>query len=305
VLGFRGHEIFWPIRWIARDKPLIIDALMSPSAALAEESKAGVIGRMIAPLLRRMELGILRHADLVLTDTNLHASYYEMQFGLPRDKILTLPVGAAEPAQEPAPRASKPLGSTGCTTFNVLFFGSMLPLHGIDTIVEAAARLRDLPIRFDFVGGNTRQVRRLTKLCADLDVTRYTHRRWVPLHELIAHDIPQADLCLGGPFGGTPQASRVITGKTSQCLALGKATVIGRIGEDIGLQDKVNCLLVPQADADALAEAIQWGFVHREALAGIGANGRTLYQLTLSVITIATRLVPAIEQLCAARADAV
>lgn len=308
VLGFRGHEIFWPVRWLTRGKPLVVDVLMSPSSALAEEGKAGVIGHLIAPLLRRIERSILCHADLVLTDTELHASHYETRFGLSRDKILVLPVGAIEPTQESTPHlldctdSTDSTDSTELATFNVLFFGSMLPLHGIDIIVAAAAKLHDLPVHFDFVGGNPKQARRLKKLCADLGVTGYTHRSWVPLAELIAHDIPHADLCLGGPFGGTPQATRVITGKTSQCLALGKATVVGRIDEDAGFQDKVNCLLVPQANADALADAVRWCFAHRQALAGIGAQGHTLYQRNLSVDTIAARLVPAIERLCATRA---
>lgn len=301
MLGFRGHEIFWPVRWLARGRPLVVDALMSPSTALTEEGKAGILGRLVAPLLRHMEQSILHHADLVLTDTNLHANHYEARFGLSRDKILVLPVGAIEPLQEPTPCIAELPDKAEPSVFNVLFFGSMLPLHGIDTIVTAAAKLRNLPIRFDFVGGNPKQAKRLKKLCADQGVTNYTHRSWVPLHELIAHDIPRAGLCLGGPFGGTPQATRVITGKTSQCLALGKATIIGRIDENTGFQDKINCLLVPQADVGALADAIHWSLIHRGALTRIGAEGRALYQRKLSVSTIAARLVPVIERLCTNR----
>ncbi|MDE2324721.1 MAG: hypothetical protein KGL51_08640, partial [Betaproteobacteria bacterium] len=65
ILGFRGHEMFWPVRWLTRGKPLVFDALMSPSAALHEENKAGFLGRLIAPLLGALERGILRRADLV------------------------------------------------------------------------------------------------------------------------------------------------------------------------------------------------------------------------------------------------
>lgn len=299
VLGFRGHEIFWPIRWLTRGKPLIIDALMSPSIALKEEGKAGLFGHVVAPLLRHLEKGILRHANLVLTDTALHADLYEKEFGLTKEKILALPVGAVEPGFSTCSTA--PFMTNDPSAFNVLFFGSMLPLHGIDIIVSAAAKLRDLPIRFDFIGGNTKQASRLKNLCAEQGVTRYTHRCWVPLDELVARDIPHASLCLGGPFGGTPQARRVITGKTSQCLALGKATIIGDIDENTGFQDKSNCLLVPQADTDALADAIRWGFFHQDALHDIGKHGRMLYHNRLSVDTITEKLVPAIKRLCTFR----
>lgn len=297
VLGFRGHEIFWPIRWITRGKPLIFDALMSPSAALREENKAGWLGRTLAPIVHRMERNILHHADLVLTDTRQHAAFYETKFGLPKEKILIIPVGAVEIETPPAPPAKT---EAATTPFNVLFYGSMLPLHGIDIIVSAAAQLRDLPIRFDFVGGSVRQAQHLRKLCARHGVTYYTHRPWVPLDELMAIDIPNASLCLGGPFGGTSQAQRVITGKTSQCLALGKATVVGNIDDDVEFLDKYNCLLVPQADPDALAATLRWGFVHGDALHHIGQRGRELYQERLSLHCIQEQLTPALLKLSGA-----
>lgn len=298
ILGFRGHELFWPVKWLTHGKPLVFDALMSPSVAFQEENKAGWLGRLTAPVFHRLERSILQHADLVLTDTKNHATLYESRFGVPKENILVIPVGAVEVA-----RPLEEKNGTGATNtyFSVLFFGSMLPLHGIDIIVSAAAKLRDLPIRFDFVGGNLKQAQRLIKICTGRSLTRYTHRHWVPLHDLVTHDIPRADLCLGGPFGGTPQALRVITGKTSQCLALGKATVVGHVGEDIGFEDKGNCLIVPQGDADALAAAILWAFLHRDLLQLIGRRGQSLYREQLSIQVIARRLIPALERLCSAR----
>ena len=319
MLGFRGHEMFWPVRWLARGKPLVFDALMSPSAALAEEKKAGILGQIFAPLMRWLELSILRNADLVLADTQQHVDFYARQFGVPRSKLLAVPVGAAERSRkrQAAPSFLDPQGGrvgsptlealsidtdrqvqrSGDDFFSALFYGSMLPLHGVDVIVAAAAQLKDLPIRFDFIGGSAKQARRLRQLCERHGVTRYTHRSWVPLDELVNTEIPRADLCLGGPFGGTPQARRVITSKTSQALALGKATVIGAIDEDIGWIDKDNCLLVPQGNSAALATALRWAFAQRSALPKIGKRGQTLYQQKLSVHTIAQRLCPALRAL--------
>jgi len=294
VLGFRGHEMFWPVRWLTRGKPLVFDALMSPSAALSEENRAGRLGRLIAPVMHHLERSVLRNADLVLTDTAQHAAFYETQFSLPKEKFLIIPVGADEIG---AASAVTEEVEAPKTPFSALFYGSMLPLHGIDIIVSAAAQISDLPIRLDFVGGNTQQAKYLHKLCATYGVTHYTHRRWVPFNELITIDIPRADLCLGGPFGGTPQARRVITGKTSQCLALGKATIVGVIDEDTGFLDKQNCLLVPQADAAALATALRWSFSHRDALPRIGQRGQMLYHERFSAHSIAQQLIPTLLKL--------
>lgn len=292
VLGFRGHEIFWPVYWLAAGKPVVFDALMSPAMALQEEAKLGFFGRLLAPIAHALERHMLHKAALVLTDTRQHVAMYQASFGVDAKRLLDIPVGAVEWGGIPKPPTTRENRHT--RLFTVLFFGSMLPLHGIDTVVAAAGSLRDLPIQFDFVGGSARQGNHLHAMCNQHRVTHYTHRHWVPLPELIAHDIPGADLCLGGPFGGTPQARRVITGKTSQCLASGKVTVVGAIEGVEGFRDRYNCLLVPQADPAALAAAIRWAWQHRDALGGIGAQGRLLYDAHLSVKCIAQRLIPAL-----------
>ena len=248
------------------------------------------MGQAFAPMMRWLERSILRNADLILTDTSAHIDFYADQFGLSRANLLALPVGALEIA-ETSGQAVQPHPQS---PFSVLFYGSMLPLHGIDTIVAAAARLTDLPIRFDFVGGSQKQAQNLHQLCRQHGITHYTYRRWVPLEDLVKSDIPHADLCLGGPFGGTPQARRVVTSKTSQALALGKATVIRATDADLGFIDKHNCLLVAQADPAALAQALRWAYAQRDELSKIGERGRQLYRQKLSVDAIAQQLCPAL-----------
>ncbi|WP_333681294.1 glycosyltransferase [Dyella sp.] len=290
VFGFRSHEIFWLfLPYLAR-KPIVFDALMSPYGAVHQEGKLGWQGRLFAPLVFWLERSILRHADLILTDTPAHIEYYQKTFGLPIEKFCAVPVSAPE-LEQVQQNLSIPT-----ETFNVLFFGSFLPLHGVNVIVRAAAQLRDLPIRFDFVGGSSEQ---LNAMCKEQRVTQYTHRPWVPFNELLSRDIPAASICLGGPFGGTKQALRVITTKTAQCLAASRATIVGRTESDIGFIDKHNCLLVEQNNSNALADAIRWSFEHRALLGDIGANGRKLYDARLSTRVAAERLAPRLKQLVA------
>ena len=291
ILGFRGHELAWLVRWLTRRKPLVFDALVSPYAAMAEEAKLGIPGRLAAPSWRWYEAAILHAADALLTDTQLHSDFFQARFGIPARKIVVVPVGAVECEPMPPPQPGGPQPPP-C---RVLFYGSFLPLHGIDTIVDAAARVTDLPIEFDFIGGTPKQARQLRAACAALGIQRYRHRHWVPFDELLRAEIPRADLCLGGPFGDTPQARRVVTGKTSQCLACGKATVVGRIDEDWGFVDKVNCLLVDQGDPGQLAGAIRWSHAHRAELAAIGQRGQLLHARRMSTTAIAGRLLPLIR----------
>jgi glycosyltransferase involved in cell wall biosynthesis len=300
LLGFRGHEVFWLVRRIVGRKPLVFDAMMSPHLALTEERKAGWLGAMLALLWRPIEMHALRSADLVLTDTALHARAYVEHFGVAPERILPLPVGAFEPASQPRPQGVR----GALEPLRVLFYGSFLPLHGVDVIVRAAAAVRDLPLQFRFIGGSARQAQRLQAACAQHGVQNWTHTRWMPFEQLVSEEIPAADLCLGGPFGDTPQARRVVTGKTSQCLALGRVTIVGAIAFDYGLRDRENCLLVPQGDADSLAAALRWAHAHRERLPTIAAAGQELYAQRLSVAAIARELLPALHRLTDKRAGA-
>ena len=296
LLGFRGHELYWPLRHLVGNKPIILDALMSPYASLRNERKHGTLGAISATGWRLIEQSILNDANLLLTDTSAHVQFYAQEFALPPHKLLSVPVGAEEretnPASETYESAIHPNQQ-----MTVLFYGSFLPLHGINVILEAAFRLRDLPIRFDFIGGDSSQTRNLVAACAKLGVTRFTHREWVDFDELINTVIPNADICLGGPFGNTDQARRVITGKTSQCLALAKPTIIGAIDEDVGFVDKQNCLIIPQGNSEALAEALRWAYNHQEDLAMIGEQGRVTYAERLSIKVIGKLLGKAISDL--------
>lgn len=296
MLGFRGHEFYWPLRLLVGKKPIVLDAMMSPYASLSQERKFGIPGALAATAWRVVEKSVLTNADLVLTDTQQHLLFYQREFSLPPEKLVALPVGADERAEATAESPLEPNYDLE-RPMSILFYGSFLPLHGVETILAAATRVKDLPLRFDFVGGNKKQSRELKSNCARLGISKYTHRPWVSYDELVKETIPNADLCLGGPFGDTEQAKRVVTGKASQCLALGKPTVIGKIDEDTGFVDKENCLWVPQGNPDALADAIRWAFKHPAELRKIGKKGRATYVERLSIGEIRRRLQPALASL--------
>jgi len=291
ILAFRGHEIAWLVRRLTRGRRFVFDAMMSPYAALSEERKFGSPGCLFAALWRPFERAALLRADAILTDTQSHSDYFQSRFGVPADKIIVVPVGAVEPPASPP----QPAPSNG--PLRILFYGSFLPLHGIDVVLDAADMLRDLPLSFDFIGGTGKDARKLASRMDGRGVARHSHRAWVPFDDLLATEIPGADLCLGGPFGDTPQSRRVVTGKTHQFLASGKASVVGRIDEDCGFIDKGNCLLVEQGNPAALADAIRWAYQHRERLPAIGAAGRRLHEQRFSAPVIGARLAEALSRL--------
>lgn len=286
ILGFRGYEIFWFVRLITLGRPLIFDHFMSPYDNLVYETGRVAPGSLVDRLIFYYEKAILWASDTVLTDTDLHRRYFVELFDLPEDKITALPIGADEALV--GKNGSLP-AAINTDEFTLFFYGTFLPLHGMDVILDAAAQISDLPVRFLLVGGRGRDLTDFHQQIEELQLANVTHFKWVEHNDLDAY-ICAANLCLGGPFGGTGQATRVVTGKTYQFLAMGRPTIVGDIAEDVGFVDKENCLIVPQRDPDVLAETIRWAFEHRSELEWIGQAGRRLFVSEFSTGSISRRL---------------
>jgi glycosyltransferase involved in cell wall biosynthesis len=178
--------------------------------------------------------------------------------------------------------------SSNKSEFSVFFYGNVLPLHGLEVMLDATLRLKDYTdISFIFVGG--KQKHRELVETAIVNGARITYKTRVPFDELPTY-VHNASLCLGGPFGDTYQSQHVITGKTYQFLAAAAPTVVGSSNASSVFTDKKDCLLVPQGNAAALADAILWSKEHSKQLTAIGNAGRDLYEKAFSNEVIAQRL---------------
>jgi glycosyltransferase involved in cell wall biosynthesis len=170
----------------------------------------------------------------------------------------------------------------------------MLPLHGISYVLDAAQQLKDKPIVFHLIGGKS-----LTAHLIQEYIDRgcqITYQPWIPF-EALPHTMAEASLCLGGPFGGTGQAQTVITGKTYQFLSMGRPTLVGENQEtSMFFHNRMDSLVVPQADAKALTNTIEWAYTHPKELRQIGTNGHKLYEQRFSVKHVSGELGKMLKQ---------
>ncbi len=286
ILGFRGYEFFWVVRLITIGKTLILDHMMSPYDSLMNEHKSVKKGGWIAKLIYLYEKSIILSSKIILTDTIVHKEFFQKLFNIHPEKILAIPVGTDEDLFHTTTRLEAP---TTSSDFGVLFYGSFLPLHGMDIILKAAALLQDYPIHFTLVGGYKTNLSNFHQMMKDLNLKNVKHINWVPFEQL-PQLISQADIGLGGPFGNTGQAHRVVTGKTFQFLAMAKPVIIGETIVEYGFKDKGNCLVVPQGDEKALADAIYWAFQNQSELIKIGQQGYDLYHSNYSIARISEKL---------------
>jgi glycosyltransferase involved in cell wall biosynthesis len=291
ILGFRGYEIFFPVRAITFNKHLIFDHMMSPYDSLVNEKRKIARGGFFDFLIYHYEKLILSKSDTIITDTPSHRQYFCKLFNLSPDKIVVIPVGADLDLFENQNGNTTKQSLSDCyRRFEILFYGSFLPLHGIEIILQAAALTKLYPIHFTFIGGNKTKLNDFFAKINELGLTNISHIRWVDKTQLPKH-IKNSDIVLGGPFGNTGQANRVITGKTFQALAMGKAAIIGQT-ENNYFSDKKNCLLVQQGCAKSLATAIEWAYTHKDKLDNIGKEGRKLFMENFSSKCIGDALSP-------------
>ena len=250
VPEFRHKDV--PLAWmIARcsGKRLVFDPLVSRYETRVLDRGDVLRGSPQSAHNRNVDAVSLRLADLVLADTQAHARFFAREFGIEPAKIRVLPVGFDEDlfVEAPLPAAR--------SVFEILFYGTYLPLHGVDTIVEAASLLRGSPVHFTLVGtGQT--FASIEERVALLPEGLVDFRPPTPVEELPAL-IASADVVLG-VFGGTPKAEMVVPNKLFQALAVGRPVITGDTPAVRELfQSGVHLLSVPPGDGCALAAEIE------------------------------------------------
>lgn len=281
LLTFRGYEMLPVVLLIALGKKVIYDELINPYEWFVYEHKKFSDTSLQAKLLRGAYRFMGKRVAAVIADTPSHAAYSAELLQLPPKKYMSIPVSTDE--QTFAPQPVQPHQG-----FRVIYYGSMLPLHGLSYVIEAAVDLADHPdIVFHLIGGKKEVVEKIE--AARERGAHIEYDEWVDYAKLPGL-VAQSDLCLGGPFGGTVQSQFVITGKTYQFLASAKPVIIGDNKESHVFTNKETALIVPEANSATLKDTILWAYDHPKELARIGQAGRELYLQSFSNKQVAADL---------------
>jgi glycosyltransferase involved in cell wall biosynthesis len=206
---------------------------------------------------RLIDRRAFRSSDFLIADTQAHKDYYCREYGIEQNKIAVLPVGFDDRVFSKALANVRTAYRAARAPFTVLFFGSFLPLHGVDDVVEAARLVSeaDRAVRFRLIGsGQTLGLVRAR--VAELGLANVDFEGWLSPEELAERVAQTADLCLG-IFGRTGKAERVVPHKVFQAMALGKPVISARTS---AIQefffDRENILLCRKEDPGSLVEAI-------------------------------------------------
>lgn len=222
--------------------PLVIDFFVSLHETVVEDrgliSHTSIGGRFLG----RCDQLSARLATRVLTDTPEDAEHFASVTKTPRHKWSVVWVGANPGIY--IPRTDIPVEPQ-----SVLFYGTYIPLQGIEHIVRASA-LMPPDVSVTLIGNGQERQRIETIIATEkLPITLVDA---VSEEELVQH-IARAAVCLG-IFSDGQKTARVIPNKVFQCLAMGKAIVTGDTPAIARLGDAIET--VPVADPKAIANTV-------------------------------------------------
>ena len=249
LVTFPGHTLM-PLAWYLTRRPrrkLVFDAFLSLSDTLVSDRKKYSWLNPFTWILYLVDVAACRLADEILIDTEAHKQFFCKRFFLNPRKIRVIYVGTREdifhPAHERAPCGffrgdaatnlselphrprENPQGTS--EPLHVLFFGTFIPLQGIEHILGAAKILQDKGknVHFTLIGtGQTKKA--MQERAEKLRLRNVTFESRIPMENLPAR-IRAADVCLG-IFGTSGKARRVIPHKVFDAVACGARVITAR-----------------------------------------------------------------------------
>lgn len=283
IVGYPGHFDLPAARRVARGRPVIFNPLVSLYDTLVGDRGRFRRGSPGAGVVHLVDRRAFRRADVVVADTESHAQFFRSEFGLAGDRVEVCFVGAEDRLFRPGWQPETP--------FNALFIGTLIPLHGLETILAAASLAPEIPFRV--VGSG-----QLEPLLAG----RPANVEWVPWVEY--EDLPgeiQSAGCALGVFGTGEKAARVIPNKAFQALACATPLVTADTpaAREL-LTDSEDALLVAPGNPAALVAAVRRLAADRALAGRIGAAGRATYESRASEAALGGRWRGVLERAIAA-----
>ena len=225
-----------------------IDFFISLYDTFVNDRKKCRPGSMCARMLEYLDRRTVNIAEYVVCDTKAHGNYFRKAFGVKEEKEVVLYLCANSRIYYPREAVKR---EELREKYVVLYFGSILPLQGIEVILECIRLLQgNREIYFQVVGPVKR------KLGDNLCNAEFIP--WLKEEEL-AEYIAAADLCLAGHFNaGIEKAKRTIPGKAYIYEAMGRPMILGdnSANRELFVEDQRH-FFVEMGSAERLADRIR------------------------------------------------
>lgn len=189
----------------------------------------------------------------ILSDTNEHFKYWESLFGKFSGKHFVFPVLADKDIYFPSSSKIKN------EKIKILFYGSFIPLHGIDIILKAFSLMEKNGIDFEAkIIGKGQMYSKMKDLFIKLDLKQVSMNGEIINEKELGEVIREHDIILG-IFGDSIKAKSVVPNKVYQALASKKTIVTMKslaINEFFTKNDLITCDNTPEILSEELIKLI-------------------------------------------------
>jgi len=286
------NQLLAPFIWLISQythTPILADYMVGLTDAIVHERDEGsIFQRIIWDWVDRFNVKHL----CCITDTAAHIQLYQDIWNVKMRQMDVVFVGAYDDwfYERPQPPADGEL--------LVQFFGTYIPFHGVDVIIDAIAyynqHFNDIPnVRFELIGtGQT--YKRCRQQAEQYKIDNVTFIKYIQPTELPLA-IARASICLG-VFGPRDKTDYVVANKVFQSLAVGRAVITA---ESPALYECFtpgeHLITVPTGNPQALAEAIHHLLCDPARRAQFGAAGAARIREAFLPQHIGAQLLPIIQ----------
>lgn len=246
---------------------------------------------VLMPFLRH----VIRTADAVTSNSTYTAGMIREVYDRPVVRIpfgATVGTSAGSPATEPDAPAARDSGDRGTSDYELLFVGRLVERKGVHYLLEALARVRaSRVVRLRVVGDGPDRAM-LESRAADLGIAdRVSFDGFVTAEEL-ERRFAECDAFVLPAVVDSKGDTEGLGVVLIEALSYAKPVIASAAGGIVDVvRDGETGVLVPPADASALASAIEGLVADPGRAAALGLAGRALVEREYSWPVVISRLV--------------
>ncbi|MFZ0770718.1 MAG: glycosyltransferase family 4 protein [Candidatus Sulfotelmatobacter sp.] len=237
------------------------------------------------------------HADRIVVVTPAFEDYLVNHWGVPRKKISVIENGVETQLFAPQPETAlrRELNAEG--KFVVAYIGTMGMAHGLDTIIAAAAGLRDTHPEIVFlVLGEGAEKERIMALAREQGLNNLRFVNQQPREKIPAY-ICASDVCLV-PLKKTDVFKTVIPSKMLEFMSCARPVILGVDGQARTILEQARGgLAIEPENSEALVDAILYLAANRGKGGELGRNAREYIVREFSRRQTAEKYILALESL--------
>lgn len=262
-IGFAPQLILPLFQFKLKRKFIVIDFFISLHDTMINDRKKFRPNSVFAKIFLWIDKITIKMAGEIIVDTCAHGNYFISELGADKDKIKVLYLKADPTIYYPRLISKQEEYNN---KFVVLYFGSILPLQGIDIILDCVKNMENISsVVFEIIGPVNSK-----------DIKKYGHLKninfipWLSQKNL-AEKIAKADLCLAGHFNNMiMKASRTIPGKAYIYDSMEKAMILGDnpANRELFDEDNIKYYYVEMGNSNKLKEKILYAMERKYFMVG-------------------------------------